>query len=76
MPFQVFAIDRAVLPQPFLHHGAVDIVVVDPAFVARVIGRVDINALDLAGVLRQQRFERMQVVAVNDEILVGKRDAL
>ena len=74
MPLQIFAINRTLLLEPVPHHGAVYVVVVYPTFVARVIGRVNVNALHAPGVLRQQRFERFQVVAVNDEILFCKRD--
>ena len=49
-----------------------DVVVVDPAFVAGVVGRVDVDALDLAGVVRQQRLERVEVVAVDDEVVVER----
>ena len=44
------------------------IVVVHPALVARVVGRVDVDALHLALVLGQQRFEGFEVVAMNNHI--------
>ena len=47
---------------------AVDVVVVGSALVAGVVRRVDVDALDLAGVIGQQRLERDQVVALDDEV--------
>ena len=58
------------LPSPFLHHRRTDVVVVDPALVAGVVRRVDVDALDLAVVVREQGFERLQIVAVDDEVVV------
>ena len=36
------------LAEPVAHHRRVDVVVVDPRFVAGVVRRVDVDALDLA----------------------------
>ena len=58
------------LAKPFLHHRRVDVVVVSPAFIAGVVRRVNVNTLHLAGVGGQQRLQRLEVVAVNDEIVV------
>ena len=54
--------------QPVADLRAVDVVVVDPAFVAGVVRRVDVDALHLPRVTRQQRLERLQVVALHDQI--------
>jgi hypothetical protein len=56
------------LAQPAANLRAVDVVVVDPALVAGVVGRVDVDALHLPGVARQQRLERVQVVALHDQV--------
>lgn len=58
--------------QPFLDDRRIDVVVIAPALVAGVVRRVDVNAVDLAGVSRQQRFQRVEIVAVNDEIAVER----
>jgi len=54
--------------QPAADLRAVDVVVVDPALVAGVVRRVDVDALHLAGVARQQGLERVQVVALHDQV--------
>lgn len=61
--------------KPFLDHRRVDVVVVAPAFVAGVVGRVDEDAVHLARVERQERLQRVQIVAVNDEIAVERNGA-
>jgi hypothetical protein len=55
-------------PSQLANLRAVDVVVVDPALVAGVVGRVDVDALHLPGVARQQRLERVQVVALHDQV--------
>lgn len=70
MSFQVFIINGCVLGEPLLHHWAVYVVVVDPALVASVVGWVDVDALDTVGIAREQGFEGMQVIAVDDEVVV------
>lgn len=54
--------------EPLFDLRAVDVVVVDPVFVAGVVGRVDIDALDLAGVVREQRLEGFEVVALHEQV--------
>ena len=56
--------------EPFLHHGGVDVVVIDPVFVTGVVGRVDVDALDFPGIGGQQGLEGDEVVAVDDEVVV------
>jgi hypothetical protein len=56
------------LAQPATDLRAVDIVVVDPALVTGVVRRVDVNALHLAGVSGEQRLQRVQVVALDNQI--------
>ena len=56
------------LAQPLANLRAVDVVVVGPALVARVVRRVDVDTLDLPRVARQQRLQGVQVVALDDEV--------
>ena len=39
-----------------LCHGAIDVVVVNPIFIASVVGSIDIDALDLANVFGEECF--------------------
>jgi hypothetical protein len=69
MPQHVLAVYR-IGGEPFPHHRVVHVVVVVPAFIAGVVRRIDKDAIHLARVQRQKGLERMQVVAMNDEIAV------
>lgn len=64
--------------QPLAEHGAVDIVVITPAFIACVVRRVDEDTVHLPGVLGEKRFEGVKVVAMDDEIVIeaGVADTL
>ena len=73
MPVQRFAFLADHLSQPAANLRAVDVVVVNPAFVAGVVRRVDVDAFDLPGVTRQQGFQCVQVVALNDEVAARPR---
>lgn len=64
---QVLAVHR-IAGQPFLHDRGIDIVVVTPLFISGVVRRVNEDQINLSRVARQQALQRMQVVAVNDEI--------
>jgi hypothetical protein len=55
--------------EPFFDCGAVDVVVINPVFVAGVIGRVDVDAFDFSGVVGQEGFEGEEVVAFDEEVL-------
>ncbi|MGD0814260.1 MAG: hypothetical protein ABSA83_11700 [Verrucomicrobiota bacterium] len=68
MAGKVFGFPTNGFAQPFADQRAVDVVVVNPAFVAGVVRWVNVDALDLPGVVRQQRFERDQIIAQHDEI--------
>jgi hypothetical protein len=70
MSFEVFLFHRvAGLLDPLAHERAADVVVVTPTFVAGVIGRVNVDAVHLAGIHRQQRLERVQIVPVNNQVV-------
>jgi hypothetical protein len=55
--------------QPLANPRVVHVVVVDPVLVARVIGRVDVDALDLPAIAREEGLEGFEVVALDQEIL-------
>ena len=69
MPFHILAVHRAVGLQPFLHQRTVHPIIVYPSLAAGVIRRVDVNAFYPPGVARQQRLERMQVVAFDNHVV-------
>ena len=54
--------------EPLSDSGCVHVVVVSPAFVAGVVGRVDVDALHLSAIARKQGAESLQVIAFDDEI--------
>lgn len=55
-------------PQPFFDFGGVHVVVVYPAFIAGIVGRVNVDARDFAFVFGQKRLESFEIIAVNDFI--------
>ena len=61
------------LAGPFFEHGLSQIVVVNPHLLSGVVGRIDVDALDLAGVSGEEGFEREQVVPFDDEVVVERR---
>ncbi len=73
MSAEVFAFFADHLSQPFLELRIVDVIVVDPTFVARVVGRIDVDAFHLAFILRQQRLEGCEVVTVYDHVARSRR---
>ena len=58
-----FALLADYLAQPLTDDRAVDVVVVGPTLVARVVRRIDVDALDLSRVVGKERFERDEVIA-------------
>jgi len=56
MPRKVFTFAADDPGKPLANLGAVYVVVVNPALIPRVVRRVDVDALHLAGVVRQQGF--------------------
>src|SRR5688572_24362293 len=54
--------------KPLADDWTVNVVIVGPAFVARVVGRIDADAFHLSGVVRKQGFEGDEIVSLNDEI--------
>ncbi len=70
MSGEVIAAD--LLVEPLLMERAGNVVVVPPLrlLVASIVGRVDVDALDLATEHRQQRLEGQQVVTVDDQVVL------
>ena len=58
------------LPEPGADARVVHIVIVDPILVPRVVRRIDVDAIHAPLVLRQQRLQRHEVVAVDDHVPV------
>src|SRR5574344_2130609 len=76
MAREVLALLAADLAEPLFPLRIVDIVIVHPTFLARVVRRIDVDALDLALVARQQRLKRSKIVAVDDHVLRRRRRAM
>ena len=75
--------DAAVLTQELakelearVHHvepsGVFEVVVVMLERGAGVVRRIDVDALHLSGIERQQRLQRLQVVAVDEDVVLGR----
>ena len=58
------------MPNHILHHRGIYVVVVNPLFFAGVVWRVNVDAFDFSRVERQERFQRFQVVTMNNQIVV------
>ena len=53
------------------HQRTVHLVVIDPTFVAGVVGRVYVDALDAARIAREERLQRIQVVSVDNQVVIN-----
>ena len=71
MAGQVLALFADNLAQPLFDLRVIDIVVVDPALVAGVVGRINVDALDALLVPGQQCFQGFQIVAPDDHVLAA-----
>jgi len=56
--------------QPFLKHGTVYIVVIRPAFISRIIWRINVDALHFSGILGKQGFQGKKVIPFDDEVTI------
>jgi hypothetical protein len=63
---EVFGFFAYHLSEPAFYARVIYIVVIHPALVACVVGRVDVDTFYSSLVFRQQGFEGFEVVAVND----------
>ena len=57
--------------QPLFDFGIIDIIVVHPALIAGIVGRINVDALDFSFILGQQRLERLQVIPVDNHVLAA-----
>lgn len=73
MTAQILALLAYDLAQPLLDFRVVHVVVVNPLFVARVVRRIDIDTLHATFVFGQQRFQRLQIVAMYDSVAALRR---
>ena len=71
MAGQVLALFADNLAQPLLDLRVIDIIVIDPALVAGVVGRIDIDALDAPLIPGQQRFQGFQIIAPDDHVFAA-----
>jgi len=72
MPVQRFSFFPDDLTEPFADDRAVDVVVVGPAFVAGVVGRIDADAFHLTGEVREQGFEGDEIVTLRDDVAASR----
>jgi len=56
------------LSKPSRNDGAIHAITVSPLLFAGVVRRINAGTLDLPGVVREQRLERDEVVALHDEV--------
>ena len=71
MPGEVLPFLAYHFAQPLFDFGVVDVVVVNPALVAGIVGRINVDALDFSFVLGQQRFESLQIIPVNNHVFAA-----
>ena len=68
MPREVFPFFSDDFSEPFFDLGIVDIVIIHPPFISCVVGRVYVDAFDLAFVLWQERLKCSEIVSLDDHI--------
>ena len=68
MSAQVLALPAYDLAQPFLDSWIVHVVIVDPALVARIVRRINIDALDLSLIPGQQGLECFQIIPTDNHV--------
>ena len=71
MAGQILAFFADNLAQPLLDLRVIDIIVVDPALVAGVVWRIDVNTLDAPLIPGQQGFQGFQIIAPNDHVFAA-----
>ena len=71
MPGKVLTLFANHFAQPFFDLGVIDVIVVHPALVAGIVGRINVDALHLALVPGQQGFQCLQIVAVNNHVFAA-----
>jgi hypothetical protein len=68
MAGQVFNLFAYGFAKPCLHFRTVHIIVVNPAFIAGIVRRIDVYALNLAGIIWQKSFESQKVIGLHQKI--------
>ena len=71
MPGKVLSFSAHHFTQPLFDFRVVDIIVVDPALVARVVGRINVNALDAPLIPGQQCFQGLQIIAPDNHVFAA-----
>lgn len=69
MTREIFALFADYFAKPFFDFRIVDVVVVNPSLIASIVRRIDIDTLDSAFILGQQRLERLQIIAANNHVV-------
>jgi hypothetical protein len=71
MPCQVGSFIANRFPKPSLYEGTIDFVIICPNLLPCVIWRVNADALDFSGVMREQGFECNEVISLDYEISIS-----
>lgn len=71
MAGQVFSFFSHYVAQPFFDLGVIYIVVVDPALIAGIVRRINVDAFDFAFVFGKQRFQGFQIVSMDNHIFAA-----
>jgi len=74
MTTQVLILFAHRLIKPLADLGAIYVIVINPAFVAGIVRRIDVDAFHLPGVVWKEIFKGKEIVAFNQEI-AGSRIA-
>jgi hypothetical protein len=56
------------LPEPITYFWTVHSVVIHPVLVTGIVGRVNIYAFDFSGVVRKERFESKEIIALDEQV--------
>ena len=71
MAGQVLALFADNLAQPLFDFRVIDVIVIDPALIAGVVWRIDVNTLDAPLIPGHQRFQGFQIVTPDDHVLAA-----
>ena len=68
MPRKIISFFANNLSQPFFNLWIIYIIVVNPSFIACIIRGININALNFPLVHRQECFQRVQIITMNNHV--------
>ena len=68
MAGEVFGFFTDNVAEPLFDFRRIHVIVVNPSFVASVVRRINVDTLDFARIVRQERFQRHKVIALNKHI--------